>query len=72
MKTWGTEIKAIDPKDGVLKTWCGINVQAPSRKLAQEWCDNNGHGYCKVTDELIMEISANSDEVTDYTLPQNN
>lgn len=72
MKTWATEIRAISPKDGEMKTYCGVNVQAPTRQLAQEWCENNGYGYCKVTDELVMEVSANSDDTIDYTTHQNN
>ncbi|MFD2922019.1 hypothetical protein ACFS6H_20025 [Terrimonas rubra] len=55
MKLWTTEIKAIDPLTGELKTWFGDYVQAPTFELAQQWCEKN-KGYLKVTGELIAEI----------------
>lgn len=55
MKKWATEFRAIDPKDGELKTWVGEPVEAPSWGLAQEWCYNN-MGHLKVVGELVCEI----------------
>lgn len=55
MKIWLTEIKALDPHTGRMKTWGGDNIEAPSFELAQEWCDNN-KGYLKVIGELVAEI----------------
>lgn len=55
MKIWTTEIKAIDPLTGELKTWCGDYVHAPTFELAQQWCEMN-KGYLKVIGELISEI----------------
>lgn len=55
MKIWITEIKAIDPQSGELKTWGGDNVIALSHEDAQQWCNDN-KGYLKVIGELIAEI----------------
>lgn len=52
---WVTELKAIDPNDGELKTWMGDYVEAPTWELAQEWCDKN-KGYLTVVGELVVEI----------------
>lgn len=43
-----TTIKAIDPKTGELHTWQGPNIEGISFAHAQDWCNNNGLGYCKV------------------------
>jgi len=55
MRLWSTEIKALCPHTGEMKTWTGDNVQAPTWELAQQWCDAN-KGYLKVIGELIAEI----------------
>ena len=44
MKKWCTEIKALEGRTGVMKTWGGENVEAPTWELAQQWCDEN-KGY---------------------------
>lgn len=79
MKIWGTEVKAICPIDGELKTFGGPNIKAPSRQLAHEYCQNNGLGYCRITDELIAEIPCKEgtyepdwDNMTDYENIQRN
>ncbi len=51
-----TEIKAICPHSGDLKTYCGPNVPGISIETAQEYCEMNGLGYCRVIGELIAEI----------------
>ena len=56
MKTFVTHIYAISPISGEILTYIGVNVKAISPKLAREWLDNNGYGYCHVIDELISEI----------------
>lgn len=48
MKQYTTIIKAIDPKDGQMKTWSGPKVQAKSFAGAARFCQKNGLGYCKV------------------------
>jgi len=58
MKTWTTEIKAIDgvnPERGIV-TYSGPYINALTQNMAQEYCNNNGLGYCKVGDQLISEI----------------
>lgn len=44
-----TEIKAIHPESGELVTWQGPNVPGICFNDAQEYCNSNGLGYCKVT-----------------------
>ncbi len=51
-----TEIRAISPIDGELKTYGGPNVPGINEQTAQEYCEMNGLGYCKVTGQLISEI----------------
>jgi len=56
IKTWVTEIEAIHPFDGVLKKWAGPEVPGITIKDAQDYCENNSLGYCRVIGELIAEI----------------
>ena len=56
MKLYTTILKAIDPKDGELKTWCGPNVPGISFEDARWYCDNNDLGYCEILGELVSEI----------------
>ena len=44
MNYYATQIQAIDPKDGVLKTWAGQNVPALSFKDAEKYCQTNELG----------------------------
>jgi len=53
MKLWVTEIRAIDPKDGELKTYCGEIVPGDTQESAQQYCDDNELGYCKVLGQLV-------------------
>lgn len=62
MKTWSTTIRAIpalSPERGVI-TFGGPNVKALTREMAQQWCEDNGLGYCTVGDQLVMEIPCKS------------
>jgi hypothetical protein len=56
MKIYTTMIKAIDPRDGELKSWAGPNVPGISFADARWYCDNNGLGYCEIHGELVAEI----------------
>ena len=56
MNYYATQIQAIDPKDGVLKTWAGKNVPALSFKDAEKYCQTHELGYCKVVGQLISVI----------------
>jgi len=78
MKLWGTDIIAIDPLTGELKTWGGPDIKAPSKKLAEEWCRINC-GYLRVIDELVCEIPCKPgtyepdwDNMIDYEQIENN
>lgn len=64
MKLYLTEIKAICPKSGEIKKYCGPNIKAISPKLAQEFCDNNGLGYCEIIGELVSEIPTLKDGIS--------
>lgn len=79
MKTWGTTIYAKCPLTGEMKTYGGPNIQAPTRELAFEWCQNNGLGYCHIEGELVAEIPCKSEsyepdwtKMIDYEIRQNN
>lgn len=56
MDLYVTEIKAICPKTGDLKVYCGPHVPGISFFNAQEYCQNNGLGYCRVIGILVAEI----------------
>lgn len=56
MNLYVTEIKAIKPSTGELTTYGGPNVPGSSFKDAQDYCEENGLGYCKVVGELVSEI----------------
>lgn len=58
MKTYITTIHAVCPKDGVVKAYSGPNVPGNSFEDAQQYCENNGLGYCKVTGETADEITS--------------
>lgn len=56
MKAWVTWIIAKDSMTNEEKIFSGPNIEAPSQRLAQEYCNNNGLGYCRVDGELVAEI----------------
>jgi len=56
MKKWCTEIYALCPVTNDMKVFQGIAVDAISPRLAQEWCLENGFGYCRVTGEELVGI----------------
>jgi hypothetical protein len=77
MRKFRTEIKAISPIDGELKTFDGPVIQSISYDLAQQYCDNNGLGYCKVVGELVAVIPmkngiADFYKSVDYQIPNLN
>lgn len=55
MNTYATIIRAIG-LDGDMHSYVGVNVQGISVADAQEYCENNGLGYCKVDGLLVSEI----------------
>lgn len=56
MDLYVTTVKAISPVTGELTTYSGPNVPGISFKDAQDYCENNGLGYCKVEGLLVAEI----------------
>lgn len=56
MKKWITEVTTIDVVTNEIKTWMCDTIEAPTRELAQEWCEKNGKGYLTVTGECVVEI----------------
>lgn len=62
MKLYLTEIRAVDPTDGETKTFAGPRVPGITFGFAEQYCQNNGLGYCKVIGELIAEIPCKSDD----------
>lgn len=56
MFIWSTTIRAIDPADGELKTFCGPNIPALTQAMAHDYCQKSGMGYCEVGDRIIGEI----------------
>lgn len=72
MKKWVTEFDAICVQSGEMRKWGGPNVEAPTAKLAQEWCYENA-GHLRVVGELIMEIPCREADATiDYDIAQQN
>lgn len=56
MKWFVTEIHAVCPVMHSMYKWVGPNVPGIDMATAQEYCNNNGLGYCKVIGELVAEI----------------
>lgn len=56
MNLYCTLVTAISHKDGELKNYIGPNVPGISFADAQDYCENNGLGYCKVNGLLVAEI----------------
>lgn len=56
MDLYTTTIRAISPIDGELRTYVGPNVPGISFADAQNYCEKNGLGYCKVEGLLVAEI----------------
>jgi len=53
-----TSIRAISPVTKELTTYCGPHVPGFTKKLAREYCDTHGLGYCHIGEQLISEIDA--------------
>lgn len=67
MKYWVTEIKAICAQEGIMKAFCGPNIQALSLEEAHHYCQTNGLGYCHVIGELVSEIPCDENYNPDFT-----
>lgn len=55
-KKWVTNIQAIDPNDGELKTFAGPYIEADSIEEAIEFTQKNGLGYCTVVGKLVIDF----------------
>jgi hypothetical protein len=53
---YSTVVKAIDPVDGILKTWDGDKIKAISFGEAEYILQNTERGYMKVTSELVSKM----------------
>lgn len=53
IKCYTSEVKAIDPKSGEMKTWPGMLAHGETQEEAQASLDKGGFGYCKITGEWI-------------------
>ena len=67
MNLYTTEIKAINPATGYIVLWSGPNIPGISFADAEDYCQKNGLGYCKVTGVLYSEIPANDDLSPDWS-----
>ncbi len=79
MNLYCTEIKAISHIDGELSKYSGPKVPGISFADAQDYCENNGLGYCKVVGLLVAEIPCKDgtlepdwDKMVDYEKPKLN
>jgi hypothetical protein len=64
MKRYCTEVRAIKPGTGELTTYCGPEVPGLTLAHAEQYCQDNGLGYCRVLGELIAEIPTKADGLT--------
>jgi hypothetical protein len=53
LKLWATTIEAIDPQTGELKIYAGAYVPGKTKHEAQQYCFENGLGFCEVIGVLV-------------------
>lgn len=63
MKKFVTLIQAIDPKDGVLKTFYGDYIEAENEEKAQEILNKTERGYMKVSGGFVKEEDTDIDNL---------
>lgn len=63
MKTFLTQLRAINNQTGELATYMGMRIPAESHEDAQRYCDENGMGYLRVIGEFIEEIDSDIDYI---------
>lgn len=66
MKTFCTEIQAIDPRNGELISWSGPRVQALTWGLAEEYLQIQGLGYARIIGEFIQEQPFQGENTESY------
>lgn len=64
-KLFVTQITAMDPKTGMLRSYSGPHIIAVDKKEAQGLIDNTGQGYCEIIGELIGMIDTQGNDVKD-------
>lgn len=57
MRLYETIIRATLPNGTEVLTFKGPLIRAISPRLAQEWCDTNELGYCRVGDEVVSVVT---------------
>ena len=67
MKKWATKVIAMDPRNGEFCEWVGPDIEAPSMELAEQYCQENGLGYCKVEGELLASMPCKKDGSPDFS-----
>ena len=78
MPLFSTLIYARCPIDGTLKQYGGPDIDAPNKQLAFEYCQNNGLGYCHVSDEVVAIIPCDDnykpmfDKMVDFEVIKSN
>lgn len=66
MKTFCTEIQAIDPRSGELTSWSGPRVQALTWGLAEEYLQIQGLGYARIIGEYIQEQPFQGEKIENH------
>lgn len=79
MRTWVTEIRALDWRTETMKDWEGPRVQGITWQDAQNNADKQYGGYLRVIGELVADIPTKEDGFTpdwdkeiDYQKPNHN
>jgi hypothetical protein len=68
MNQYTTLIHAVCPHDGQIKTYFGPNIPAISFADAEDYCERNGLGYCKVLGLLVAEVSEDGHNINHENL----
>jgi hypothetical protein len=64
--TFYTTIQAICPITGDLKTFAGPKVPGIDIASANQYCQDNGLGYCHVQGQSIETISIGEEPISNY------
>ena len=71
-RVWLTEIRAIDPWDGEMKTWAGPSIEAPNWSMAEKILQLTGRGYATVIGELVSKKNEDLSNEVDYGIISQN
>ncbi len=64
MNAYLTEATLVCPVTGDLKVYRGPNAFGISFEDAQDYCERNGFGYCKVIGKIVSEVPTLPDGLT--------